>query len=219
MGIERRCGDARRRRGEARCEEQERTDALAYRRGRRLRGCRARSTADRGTAAPVDGRARAEGRIVRVMTAALIAVLMLAGSGAGAEADPVCHPERARSARSAAALYDCTARRGAWANRIAPSSDWTPASGRGRASTAAGFETVPVCSLADDVVLRPPADGEPAPLPAPVVEKPPALGRLILDVQPATAQVFADGYYVGVPEDFSIAREAGYSRQDRIVST
>ncbi len=48
----------------------------------------------------------------------------------------------------------------------------------------------------------------PAPLSAPV-EKAPALGRLILDVQPATAQVFADGYYVGVPEDFSLARGGG----------
>ena len=54
---------------------------------------------------------------------------------------------------------------------------------------------------------------QPAPAllpPEPVpVETPPALGRLILEVEPATAQVFADGYYVGVPEDFSVARGGG----------
>ena len=37
----------------------------------------------------------------------------------------------------------------------------------------------------------------------------PAPGRLILDVEPATAQVFADGYYVGLPDDFSAARGGG----------
>ena len=35
----------------------------------------------------------------------------------------------------------------------------------------------------------------------PVVEQP-ALARLILDIHPPTAQVFADGYYIGMPEDF-----------------
>ncbi|MEO5741400.1 MAG: hypothetical protein ABIS29_12475 [Vicinamibacterales bacterium] len=48
----------------------------------------------------------------------------------------------------------------------------------------------------------------PAPLPRPV-ENVPAPGRLILHVQPAGAQVFADGYYVGVPEDFSAERGGG----------
>jgi len=37
---------------------------------------------------------------------------------------------------------------------------------------------------------------------APVVVEPPPLARLILDVQPPTAQIFADGYYIGLPEDF-----------------
>jgi hypothetical protein len=37
---------------------------------------------------------------------------------------------------------------------------------------------------------------------APAVIEPPALARLILDVQPPTAQIFADGYYIGIPEDF-----------------
>jgi hypothetical protein len=41
----------------------------------------------------------------------------------------------------------------------------------------------------------------------------------VLDVQPATAQVFTDGYYVGLPEDFSATRggaliEAGAHRLD-----
>lgn len=40
---------------------------------------------------------------------------------------------------------------------------------------------------------------------APAIVEPPALARLILDIQPATAQVFADGYYIGIPEDFRFA--------------
>ena len=57
---------------------------------------------------------------------------------------------------------------------------------------------------------------EPAPKP---VEPPPAPGRLILDVHPPTAQVYADGYYVGAPADFSPERgggvlDAGFHRID-----
>ena len=37
---------------------------------------------------------------------------------------------------------------------------------------------------------------------APVMVEQPSLARLILDVHPPTAQVFADGYYIGLPEDF-----------------
>lgn len=37
---------------------------------------------------------------------------------------------------------------------------------------------------------------------APVIVEQPLLARLILDVHPATAQIFADGYYIGIPEDF-----------------
>jgi hypothetical protein len=37
---------------------------------------------------------------------------------------------------------------------------------------------------------------------APVIIEQPSLARLILDVHPPTAQVFADGYYIGIPEDF-----------------
>jgi hypothetical protein len=48
---------------------------------------------------------------------------------------------------------------------------------------------------------------QPEPLLKPV--EPPVLGRLVLDVAPATAQIFVDGYYVGVPEDFSAGRGGG----------
>lgn len=37
---------------------------------------------------------------------------------------------------------------------------------------------------------------------APVFVEQPSLARLILDIHPPTAQVFADGYYIGIPEDF-----------------
>ena len=37
---------------------------------------------------------------------------------------------------------------------------------------------------------------------APVIVEPPAPARLILDIHPPTAQVFAAGYYIGLPEDF-----------------
>jgi hypothetical protein len=37
---------------------------------------------------------------------------------------------------------------------------------------------------------------------APIVADPPLLSRLILDIHPPTAQVFADGYYIGIPDDF-----------------
>jgi hypothetical protein len=57
-------------------------------------------------------------------------------------------------------------------------------------------------------------------VPEPKLELPsPMQGRLVLDVWPASAQVFADGYYVGVPADFSGERgggilEAGIHRID-----
>jgi hypothetical protein len=48
------------------------------------------------------------------------------------------------------------------------------------------------------------------PAPEPKAElAPPMPGRLVLDVSPATAHVFADGYYVGVPADFSGERGGG----------
>jgi hypothetical protein len=37
---------------------------------------------------------------------------------------------------------------------------------------------------------------------APVILEQPSVARLVLDIQPPTAQVFADGYYIGIPEDF-----------------
>jgi hypothetical protein len=50
---------------------------------------------------------------------------------------------------------------------------------------------------------------EPAPVPAPIEPRALPTGRLILDQQPENAQVFVDGYYAGVPEDFSAARGGG----------
>ncbi len=48
------------------------------------------------------------------------------------------------------------------------------------------------------------------PEPAPKqVEEPRVPGRVILDIAPAGAQVFANGYYVGLTEDFSAARGGG----------
>ena len=35
------------------------------------------------------------------------------------------------------------------------------------------------------------------------------MGRVILDIAPATAQIFVDGYYVGVSEDFTTGRGGG----------
>ena len=49
----------------------------------------------------------------------------------------------------------------------------------------------------------PPPSAEPRPAESP------AQGRLIMDLEPAEAEVFADGYYVGVLEDFSGARGGG----------
>ena len=56
----------------------------------------------------------------------------------------------------------------------------------------------------------PPLIEEPAPAPAPApepVQQPP--GRLFLDVQPGNAQIFADGYYVGMAQDFGLERGGG----------
>jgi hypothetical protein len=53
----------------------------------------------------------------------------------------------------------------------------------------------------------------------PINAEPPLLSRLILDIHPPTAQVFADGYYIGIPEDFRLEHggavlEAGPHRID-----
>jgi hypothetical protein len=41
---------------------------------------------------------------------------------------------------------------------------------------------------------------------SPVIVEQPAPARLILDIHPPHAQVFADGYYIGMPEDFQAHR-------------
>jgi hypothetical protein len=43
----------------------------------------------------------------------------------------------------------------------------------------------------------------------PAVEQPVTTGHLILDAQPKSAQVFVDGYYAGVPDDFAAALGGG----------
>ncbi len=64
--------------------------------------------------------------------------------------------------------------------------------------------------------VTPPPEYVQAPAP---VEQPTPTGRLILGAQPDNARVFVDGYYAGVPEDFSVAQgggvlEAGQHRID-----
>lgn len=75
------------------------------------------------------------------------------------------------------------------------------------------FWPMMVFYVPNPVAAPPPA----APMPSPI--EPPAPGRLVLYVEPATAQVFADGYYIGVSDDFSPAHggalvEAGVHRID-----
>ncbi len=65
------------------------------------------------------------------------------------------------------------------------------------------------------VAVGPPQTSASEPRPV----EPPMPGRVVLEVEPLTAQIFADGYYVGVPDDFSAARggrliEAGVHRID-----
>ena len=64
--------------------------------------------------------------------------------------------------------------------------------------------------------FSPQAAATPAPVP---VEQPAQTGRLVLDPQPEGAQVFVDGYYAGIPDDFSVVHgggviEAGQHRVD-----
>ena len=71
------------------------------------------------------------------------------------------------------------------------------------------------------VFYAPPLVAAPPPPPAPEPKRvePPVPGRIVLEVEPASAQIFADGYYIGVPDDFSAVRggrliEAGVHRID-----
>ena len=64
--------------------------------------------------------------------------------------------------------------------------------------------------------VAPPPEYLPAPAP---VEQPTPTGRLILGAQPDNAQVFVDGYYAGVPEDFNVRRVAASSKRVSIAST
>jgi hypothetical protein len=84
----------------------------------------------------------------------------------------------------------------------------------GRFRLFAPFAPVWVFYVPQPVAVPPPPA---APAPPPI--ETPAPGRLVLYVEPATAQVFADGYYIGVSNDFSAAHggalvEAGVHRID-----
>src|SRR5262245_11640944 len=63
----------------------------------------------------------------------------------------------------------------------------------------------PMVFYVPEPVYAPPAPAEPEPKPV----APPLPGRLVLDISPKTAQVFAGGYYVGTAEDFSLERGGG----------
>lgn len=76
---------------------------------------------------------------------------------------------------------------------------WTPNRG------AAYFGWPMMVFYSSEPLFAVPAQPEPPPKPV----EPPSPGRLILDIAPATAQIFVDGYYVGVPEDFSAERGGG----------
>jgi hypothetical protein len=87
---------------------------------------------------------------------------------------------------------------------------------RGRLPRENGFFSWPMMVF---YMPQPAGAAAPTPVSAPRPAEPPAPGRLILEIEPAGAQVFADGYYVGVPEDFSATRgggvlEAGLHRID-----
>jgi hypothetical protein len=144
---------------------------------------------------------------VRVMTSALIATLMLAGparaqDGIPREPAPRDPPRRFSIARHVGTLAPI--------GLPLPQHGFQPLGRPGelpRRHRERGHFPWPMAVFyVPHVVITQ------APLPEPArepVERPPAPGRLILDVEPGGAQVFADGYYVGVPEDFSAARGGG----------
>jgi hypothetical protein len=77
----------------------------------------------------------------------------------------------------------------------------TPARRPHRSRRYAPVRVIPwpqVVLVPGGAATRPGADLAPPPAPAIV-----AKGSLVLDVQPATAQVFVDGFYTGVAGDFS----------------
>ena len=149
------------------------------------------------------------------MTSALIATLMLAAP-VYAQPGSVRHPGRA-APRDPPPRFTIAPHRGAPGpiGLPLPQIGLRPPNAGGPAPTAP--LTRRSFTLADDDVLRAAA------VPRPASRRPveaPAPGRLILDVEPAAAQVFADGYYVGVPEDFSAGAGGGLPRgRPRTAST
>ncbi len=144
------------------------------------------------------------------MTSALIAMLMLAApaqaqrlgaDGIPGEPAPPDPPPRFSIARHAGALAPI--------GLPLPQNGLQPRAGRpepGQRFRHGPFTFWPmmVFYVPQPVLAAPPP--EPAPK---LAERVRATGRLTLDVEPATAQVFADGYYVGLPDDFSAARGGG----------
>ena len=89
----------------------------------------------------------------------------------------------------------------AWPNYVPPvrAREFWYRRPRGGANLVYVPYAVPVVVEREVVIEREVVDEGPA---APVILEEPSPARLILDVHPPTAQIFADGYYIGLPEDF-----------------
>ncbi len=77
--------------------------------------------------------------------------------------------------------------------------------GRSYGNTNVVFVPYAVPFVEREVVIE---RDEVAETPVPLVEEP-LPGRLVLEVEPSMAQIFADGYYVGTPDDFRLERGGG----------
>ena len=89
----------------------------------------------------------------------------------------------------------------AWPNYVPPREHYAPQYRRRRSGANVVFVpyVAPVVVEREVVIEREVVDEAAG---APVIVEEPSPARLILDVHPPTAQVFADGYYIGIPEDF-----------------
>jgi hypothetical protein len=83
----------------------------------------------------------------------------------------------------------------------------TPRHGRHRTRYATRYPVYswpwPVFYVAEPEKPAAPQPSEPRP------ESPAAPGRLVVEIEPGAAEIFADGYYIGTGEDFSGARGGG----------
>ena len=88
----------------------------------------------------------------------------------------------------------------AWPNYIPPVPDHKPGYRRRRGGANLVYVPYAVPVVVErEVIVERTVVVEPEV--APVIVEPPLPARLVLDVHPPTAQVFADGYYIGMPED------------------